>query len=567
MRTENASIVYRLLAVVLLAALLLAPAAGAVQADPAGPTAPVNTTRKVETSIQTGGVDGALGAVEPKLETGSIIGLDAGILIIPGQTWYITYLVRPINSTTYPDQGDSFSINNGPNDWTVASISIAPANTIGNGRAVGQAYINPNTSNNTTTDAHVYWGWDDPTDGPATYINGTSITYPTRTYEDPYSGWGVYNATPTGGAEVDFTVTWNIPTSWSTYLCPGATSPYEYIGLSGVSTDPNYLYATLRSSSSYNGWRDILVRVSDPCPKPTVSVSKTGRVTGITDPLPQGGAGTVTVQWCFTTKNTSDANAFPVYLANYTVTDSTIGYNSGTRTVTLAPGATDTVCTSYTHNVTWPTNGSVCVTNTSGASVTANTPPGYGEITAGSPLNGFQSNRVFSASQTAANAGLQVCASPLAVDLAGFTATAAAEGVTLAWETVSETDNAGFNVYRAAGGSVGEEPQQEWTRVNEALIPALTPGSAQGNVYTWTDATVTAGTTWYMLEDVSLDGTATQHEPVSVTLAAPNAVHMTAFGAAVTAGPALGGLAVLALATLAGVAARKQRQERDREKG
>ncbi len=38
--------------------------------------------------------------------------------------------------------------------------------------------------------------------------------------------------------------------------------------------------------------------------------------------------------------------------------------------------------------------------------------------------------------------------SPQAVDLAGFTATAAAEGVTLAWETVSETDNAGFNVYR-----------------------------------------------------------------------------------------------------------------------
>ena len=47
------------------------------------------------------------------------------------------------------------------------------------------------------------------------------------------------------------------------------------------------------------------------------------------------------------------------------------------------------------------------------------------------------------------------CPSPLAVDLAAFTATAGADGVTLAWETVSETDNAGFNVYRAEGGSVG----------------------------------------------------------------------------------------------------------------
>lgn len=39
--------------------------------------------------------------------------------------------------------------------------------------------------------------------------------------------------------------------------------------------------------------------------------------------------------------------------------------------------------------------------------------------------------------------------SPLAVTLASFTAAATADGVTLAWETVSETDNAGFNVYRA----------------------------------------------------------------------------------------------------------------------
>ncbi len=200
--------------------------------------------------------------------------------------------------------------------------------------------------------------------------------------------------------------------------------------------------------------------------------------------------------------------------------------------------------------------------------------------------------------------------SPQAVDLASFTAEATAEGVTLAWETVSEIDNAGFNVYRATGGSVGDRPQQEaaggsvgdrpqqegarsetghsgdrpqqegdrpqqegarsetgpsgeWVMLNAVLIPALTPGSAQGNAYTWIDAAPAAGTTWYMLEDVSLDGVATQHEPVSVTVTEPNAVHMTAFSAAGGALPALGGLAALALAAalraVAGVAARKRR--------
>ena len=58
-----------------------------------------------------------------------------------------------------------------------------------------------------------------------------------------------------------------------------------------------------------------------------------------------------------------------------------------------------------------------------------------------------------------------------------------------------------------------------------------------------------------MLEDVNLDGTATRDEPVSVTVAAPNAVHMTTFSAAGAAAaaamPALGGLAAAALSAVA----------------
>ncbi len=65
--------------------------------------------------------------------------------------------------------------------------------------------------------------------------------------------------------------------------------------------------------------------------------------------------------------------------------------------------------------------------------------------------------------------------SPLAVTLAAFDAQATADGVMLAWETVSELDNAGFNVYRA------ESETGPWSKLNDALIPAAAPGSSEGH--------------------------------------------------------------------------------------
>lgn len=115
--------------------------------------------------------------------------------------------------------------------------------------------------------------------------------------------------------------------------------------------------------------------------------------------------------------------------------------------------------------------------------------------------------------------------SPLAVDLASFAASAADGSVTLTWETVSETSHAGFNLYR------GESAEGPWVKLNEALIPAATPGAAQGNLYTWTDGATTPGTHWYMLEDVDLNGTPTQHDPVSIEVTAPTAVDVQSFGA------------------------------------
>ena len=102
---------------------------------------------------------------------------------------------------------------------------------------------------------------------------------------------------------------------------------------------------------------------------------------------------------------------------------------------------------------------------------------------------------------------------PTAITLVSFTAQAGADGVALAWETGTEIDNAGFNLYRAtsADGS--------YTQVNDTLIAAQ-GDPVSGGSYSFLDA-VGYGTFYYKLEDVDLYGASTLHGPVRVTLARP----------------------------------------------
>jgi len=103
---------------------------------------------------------------------------------------------------------------------------------------------------------------------------------------------------------------------------------------------------------------------------------------------------------------------------------------------------------------------------------------------------------------------------PTAVELKSFTATAAKKSVVLAWETTSEVDNLGFNLYRAetAGG--------EQIRLNQEIIPSnVYPGSPAGAVYSYTDEAVYLGRTYtYWLEDVDIYRNAEMHGPVEVTV-------------------------------------------------
>jgi hypothetical protein len=94
------------------------------------------------------------------------------------------------------------------------------------------------------------------------------------------------------------------------------------------------------------------------------------------------------------------------------------------------------------------------------------------------------------------------------VALASFTATPYDGYVLVEWETASEIDNEGFNLWRS------ETRDGQYVQLNAALIPAR-GGPTLGASYTYEDADVTDGVTYYYkLEDVDTHGTSTFHGPV-----------------------------------------------------
>ena len=116
-------------------------------------------------------------------------------------------------------------------------------------------------------------------------------------------------------------------------------------------------------------------------------------------------------------------------------------------------------------------------------------------------------------------------AAPLAITLASFAAATDGHRILITWETVSEIDNAGFNLYRGSSAA-GPDLFLTW-------VPSLAPGSGPGNAYNFADAAVEPNQRyWYWLEEVSLSGATLRHGPVSVTVTAPTAVTMGEFHAA-----------------------------------
>jgi len=101
---------------------------------------------------------------------------------------------------------------------------------------------------------------------------------------------------------------------------------------------------------------------------------------------------------------------------------------------------------------------------------------------------------------------------PLLVDLIAFSAEAFEDTILLEWETASEIDNAGFNLWRI-DAEVGQ-----YTRINDFLIPAE-GGATWGAAYEYEDHDVDIGMTYYYeLEDIDYSGFSTFHGPVSASL-------------------------------------------------
>jgi uncharacterized repeat protein (TIGR01451 family) len=111
-----------------------------------------------------------------------------------------------------------------------------------------------------------------------------------------------------------------------------------------------------------------------------------------------------------------------------------------------------------------------------------------------------------------------------AVDLIAFSARPTAGKVLLTWETASELDTVGFNLYRAAAF---DAPQ---SRLNAQLIPAQALGDMRGAAYTFIDATADPAATYvYWLEDVSFAGIETLHAPAKIGAAPRAGVHHPLF--------------------------------------
>jgi hypothetical protein len=113
---------------------------------------------------------------------------------------------------------------------------------------------------------------------------------------------------------------------------------------------------------------------------------------------------------------------------------------------------------------------------------------------------------------------------PTAVTLASFEAAQATDMIVVTWETASELNNRGFNLWRGASAAGPD------IKLNDTVIPSQSQGLPVSDFsYTFEDSKdLVPGTTYYYwLEDLDTNDTLTRHEPVSVSYAAPTAVRLS----------------------------------------
>lgn len=81
--------------------------------------------------------------------------------------------------------------------------------------------------------------------------------------------------------------------------------------------------------------------------------------------------------------------------------------------------------------------------------------------------------------------------------------------IIIRWETESEFDTAGFNIYRS------ETVDGDYVMINQSLIPSRGEASI-GTSYEFIDRNVSLGVTYfYVLEDIEYSNQRTQHPPLA----------------------------------------------------
>lgn len=81
--------------------------------------------------------------------------------------------------------------------------------------------------------------------------------------------------------------------------------------------------------------------------------------------------------------------------------------------------------------------------------------------------------------------------------------------IQIEWQTETEFDTAGFNIYRS------HSPEGEFVQINEQLIPSQAD-PASGAAYQYVDDQVEAGQTYfYKLEDVEYSNVRQQHDIIT----------------------------------------------------
>ncbi len=98
---------------------------------------------------------------------------------------------------------------------------------------------------------------------------------------------------------------------------------------------------------------------------------------------------------------------------------------------------------------------------------------------------------------------------PLPIQLASFTATARSNSIMLNWRTLSEINNYGFEVQRSADHASG------FTSLPNSFV-AGNGTTNQPHDYSFTDNSVQAGSWYYRLKQIDLDGTIHYSEPIQV---------------------------------------------------